>query len=354
MFSAVENSARILIDGMRCLRAEYYHNNCSHCIDICPEEAISLGNNRRVALDSKTCTDCSACIGVCPTAAISNTEFDPNMFVLTFSGGEGDHISCKSNAPCLNIFNAEQLISLGLRNETVVCDLSHCGECEVNKNGTVEASIKAHIHEANTFLEAMERENKIIADYEAPVEVERRSLFGKFARGVNELQGDIGIGEIFNDSDTVPVHRQLLQNSLKRVIENVQKTILPRVFSFTANKQIDFQSCTNCGECVQFCPTDALTYSADQSRILFQNMRCIACGICDDICKPKSFSNKDELDLVTMAFDRAVIAIEHHFVICDECKTAFPQKGEETICGRCSDFVKSSQDLFTLAKDLDK
>lgn len=352
MFNAVESHDKILIDGLKCLRVEYLYNECSLCIKVCLEEAIMLGKNKRIALDPKKCTDCSACIGACPTSAISNTEFDPNLFVLRFSAGEENRLSCKSNTPCLNIFNAEQFLSLGLRNKSVICDMSHCEGCEVNKNGIVEASIKAHIAEANTFLEAMEVESRITTDYEEPVEVVRRELFGKLTQGANALQNDIEIGKIFNENDSLPVHRQLLQNSLKSVIEDVKQTTIPQVFSFTANMQIDFQSCTNCGECVQFCPTNALTYSSDKSRILFQNLHCIACGICDDICKPKSFSNKPELDLMTMAFDCAVIAIEHHFVICSECKAAFPQKNDETICTRCVDFVEVSKDLFVLARDL--
>lgn len=352
MFNAIESHDKILIDGLKCLRVEYLYNECSLCIEICPEEAITLGKNKRIALDPKKCTDCSACISVCPTSAISNTEFDPNMFALKFSTEDEDRLSCKNNTPCLNIFNAEQFLSLGLRNKSVICDMSHCEGCETNKNGTVETSIKSHIDEANIFLKAMKVESRITTDYKEPIEVTRRELFRKFTQGVNELQNDRKIGEAFNKNNALPVHRQLLQNSLKRVIENVKQTTIHQVFSFTANKQIDFQSCTNCGECVQFCPTNALTYSSDKSRILFQNLHCIACGVCDDICKPNSFSSKPELDLMTMAFDRAVIAVEHHFVICSECKTAFPQKNDETICTRCVDFVEVSKDLFALARDL--
>ena len=353
MLKAVERRSIIQIDSMKCLRAEYYHQECSLCMTVCPVEAIALGNNRRVVLDSEHCIDCSACIGVCPTSAIVNTKFDPNVFVLRFSGENGVRLSCRANSPCLNIFNVEQLISLGLRKKSVVCDMSHCKGCEVNRNGLVEASIKAHIDEANEFIKEMNNQNYIVMDYGEPLELGRRNLFTKFAREVNEFYSDIEIGEIFNESSGIPVHRQLLQNSIRKVIGNVEKTTLERAFGFTANKQIDFQSCTNCGDCVQFCPTSALTYSSDKSRILFQNLRCIACSICDDICKPKSFSDKPELDLVTMAFDRALIAVEHHFVTCDECKTTFPQKGEETICNRCADFVKNSGDLLALARDLE-
>ena len=352
MFNALEGQEKILIDGLKCLRAEYLYNECSLCMEICPEEAIMLWSNKRVLLDLQKCIDCSACIGVCPTSAISNAEFDPNTFVLKFSIGDEDRLSCKSNTPCLNIFNTEQFLSLGLRNEFVICDMSHCEGCEVNKNSIVEVSIKAHIAEANTFLEAMGEGNRISAGYEEPIEVARRELFGKLAKGVNGLQNDMEIGKIFNENDSLPMHRQLLQNSLKSVIENVKQTTIPQAFGFTANKQIDFQSCTNCGECVQFCPTNALIYSSDKSYILFQNLRCIDCGICDDICKPNSFSGKPELDLITMAFDRAMIVIEHHFVICSECKTVFPQKNDETVCMRCVDFVEGSSDLFALARDL--
>ena len=352
MFNAVASSDQTTIDGLKCLRVEYYHNACSLCMDICPKDAITLGNNKRVALDPKVCIDCSACIGSCPTSAISDKNFDPNLFVVTFSASEETKLSCKSNTPCLNVFNVEQMISLGLRNESLSCDMSHCAECELNMDGKIEASIISNIDETNKLLEMMESEHRISTEYEAGVETQRRKLFTKFVAGVNELQNDREIEEVFDVNDTVPVHRQLLQNSLKSSIASAKNTTLGSAFSFIANKEIDFQSCTNCGDCIQFCPTNALTYSADQVRILFQEYRCIACSICDDICKPKSFSDKAELDLVTIAFDRATLLLENNFVLCTECKTSFPQKGEETICNRCVDFVNNSQDMFTLARDL--
>ena len=36
----ITNNKIIKIDNMKCLRAEYYYNECSKCIDICPENAI--------------------------------------------------------------------------------------------------------------------------------------------------------------------------------------------------------------------------------------------------------------------------------------------------------------------------
>ncbi len=43
--------------------------NCGICINVCPEEAISM--NRDVAIDSSRCTACGSCVNVCPNEAIS-------------------------------------------------------------------------------------------------------------------------------------------------------------------------------------------------------------------------------------------------------------------------------------------
>ncbi|MFO7891137.1 MAG: 4Fe-4S binding protein [bacterium] len=42
---------------------------CGACIDECPEEAISEGDEIFV-IDAEKCTDCGSCVEVCPTDAI--------------------------------------------------------------------------------------------------------------------------------------------------------------------------------------------------------------------------------------------------------------------------------------------
>jgi len=44
--------------------------SCGACVDECPVEAISEGEDQYV-IDADTCTDCGACVEVCPTEAIS-------------------------------------------------------------------------------------------------------------------------------------------------------------------------------------------------------------------------------------------------------------------------------------------
>jgi ferredoxin len=46
---------------------------CGTCIDECPVEAISEGDDK-YSIDPELCTDCGACADVCPTDAIEPGE----------------------------------------------------------------------------------------------------------------------------------------------------------------------------------------------------------------------------------------------------------------------------------------
>jgi ferredoxin len=43
--------------------------SCGACVDECPEEAISEGDERYV-IDAEKCTDCGSCVDACPAEAI--------------------------------------------------------------------------------------------------------------------------------------------------------------------------------------------------------------------------------------------------------------------------------------------
>ncbi len=54
-----------VVDEERCIR-------CGFCVDICPEEAITM--NGPSVIDSNKCTACGFCINECPNEAISLSE----------------------------------------------------------------------------------------------------------------------------------------------------------------------------------------------------------------------------------------------------------------------------------------
>lgn len=340
----------IKIEPLRCLRIEHVSNECSKCIDSCPVEAIGLLTSRRISLESTKCIGCMACVGVCPTETLVYPDFDPAVFVLQTGVKKDITLSCKNNHACLSIFNSENLISLGLRHESVSCDMSLCSECDMNVGGKTAEIIAEHIKEANKFLQAVNKPLLVIS--EKKNELSRREALFSFVKDVNTLRNEESFDTLFDPKETLPKSRIVFQNSLKLAIEELPTEPIIENFSFISHKKIDFISCDNCGDCIQFCPTKALLYSSDKTKILFQPFRCIACGICDDVCKPKAISSDNELDIVTLAFNRAELLIEHHFEVCTECRVSFPQKGNEKICTRCESFVHDHSDLFALARDM--
>ena len=55
--------------------------------------------------------------------------------------------------------------------------------------------------------------------------------------------------------------------------------------------EFDLDTCVFCGLCARRCPTVALTVSREDRSFAIEQLRCIACGVCIDVC------NKDSLHM---------------------------------------------------------
>jgi len=345
-------------DYFKCLRSEFAKNECRICIDLCPDEAMVF-DRKKLTLDAKRCTGCAACIGSCPTEALMSDAFDPNHFTLEFAAQEKPLLSCKENLPCLAALSSEHLISIALRKQSdAICDLAHCSECSVNRDGRVYATIERTIGEANRFLELCNSDRRIGVRRDlgaSEPEAGRRGLLKKLANVAKEVHEDMTMTELMHSSDEKqPLKRILLKNSLKMVAETLPEERTAEIdFSFVVNKRIDADTCNNCQECAMFCPTGALSVLKDNTGIIFQMGKCIACSVCNDVCQPHSIRNDESFDPVTFAFDRMELLVKHTLEICEECKVAFSYRGGEKICDRCKDFKNSFSDMFTLAKDME-
>lgn len=339
-------------DVLKCLRTDYYHNNCSKCLDICPQNAF-IFDRGKLRLDEKKCTDCAVCIGVCPTEALSVNFFNPQSYILSLNE-KNVMLSCKKDSPCLSVFSSQDFISMALRKDEVRCDLSHCENCELNKENKTYNSITERVKEANRFLNETGL-NKEIKIEEKNVDNQRRSLFKKLFKSTKELIGEgIDVKELSNARNRIPIKNIILKNSIKKSKDVIKNNTISTSYSFLADKEIDFDLCTNCGDCVKFCPTDALFYSQEGSSIWFQNGKCIGCEICNDICKPKAVKNKESIDLIEYAYDRGKELVHHTLELCIECKTPFSYKGGEYICERCKEFRGNFGDIFKIAADLEE
>ncbi len=44
--------------------------SCGTCVEECPEEAITMGDDEMPIIDKEKCTECSTCVEACPSEAI--------------------------------------------------------------------------------------------------------------------------------------------------------------------------------------------------------------------------------------------------------------------------------------------
>lgn len=45
-------------------------NSCGACVNVCPRDAIEIGEDGKAIIDQTKCNQCGKCIAVCPEDAI--------------------------------------------------------------------------------------------------------------------------------------------------------------------------------------------------------------------------------------------------------------------------------------------
>ncbi len=357
----VQRSELFAYSGTNCIRNDYYHNACQACVDICPEDAFDIVRNK-LTLFSNKCIECAACIGSCPSEALTIASFDPNAYTKSFKDLEDKVLSCKKSTSCLGSFDAHHYITMALSSESSpVCDMSHCKECSLNKDNKVEDFIRAQIEKTNLFLSACQVEMNIETLEEKQEEQNsRRALFkAAFSKAKDAAkdkeESTLSLTLEYQKAPSfngLPLKFLHLKEALRSNISNIPKTSHETNFEIFAKKEISFEDCTNCGDCVQFCPSEALLFTADKQGINFNVGNCISCGICDHICKTDAIKTVDGIDLVKVAYDRGEELVHYEMVMCHECRCPYPYRGGDPICDRCASFKEGNADIFTLAKDI--
>jgi len=330
----VDRVGAFAFDRLSCLRNEYAKNECSLCLEQCAQRAFVFQEGK-LRLDGGVCTQCGACIGVCPTRALSLYGFSYGVVLEKLKRGEKS-LTCKHMLPCLGALSVTSLSALLIESaESFTCHLLECETCAVNAQNVVRETIMKRLEEANAFVASLGYTCSISASQEPVKESSRRAFFERFTARK----------EPRHDAPNAPSYE--LKRTLKTSLHT--SVILEKPFSFIHPHSIN-QACDNCKECVQFCPSNALSYNGDQTKILFQLGKCVGCGICEAICKKEAIHRIPlPSDIVTFAYDRAHVLIEHDLQVCLTCKCAFSYKGGEKICERCAFFEKEHASLFTLA-----
>lgn len=337
------------LNALKCLRNEYLFNDCTLCFQRCEHNALGIFKEK-IKLFDEQCTQCGECIGVCPTQALSLETFDVNEFVFAFLQQEKNSIVHKQDIPSFGMLSSFHLASIVLRAKKNI--FLHYYEEDVSVE-TLDY-IQTRIKQSNHFLATLGIENSLFLKSQLNKEVntQRRGLLKTLVHSKKELQKEFTFTEKLNEHDkAMPAQNILFKNSLKLVCEDIQTQINTQS-GMVFNKQIDFNACTNCVECVTFCPTQALFQNASKDAIYFQSGKCIGCDICEQVCKHQAIEPNESLDMITYMFDKAQKLVEFEYAKCKECNNAFIKKDNTAVCSFCKPFLSEHASMFTLAKDM--
>ncbi len=349
--------AGLTLDPAKCVRALAKFSECTHCVEICPVDIISV-DNHLPSFNMSQCVGCGGCLSACPTEAFKLDDFNPTNFFFEFVQSDESLISCKKNVPCIASLSVEHLCSLALLKEELVCDTGHCDGCEIATK--LKPQIDANIEEANFILEAIESPKEVLAEdvsYEPEASSEnddRRGFFrnmtiqnaakakADFDRRV-EVEADEELRhEVFTEDiarlkeKSVPDKRKIFFTALKRVEKPSQYHVVDaHELSFTSMKQLDETTCTACQMCYRICPTAALSSDMKNSKIEFDPFLCVKCHLCHDVCEPDSLSLADTFDLKQFFEPEVKNLVQFTIRRCHECDNYFTYRGGEVICQRC-------------------
>ena len=358
----------LTLDPAKCVRALAKFSECTHCVDICPVEIISV-DNHLPAFNMSQCVGCGGCVSSCPTEAFSLDNFNQTNFFFEFAQSEETLISCKKNVPCIAALSVDHLSSLALLKEDVVCDTGHCDGCEIADK--LRPQFEANIEEANFILEAIESPKSIKTEdisYEPENVAEdddRRGFFrnitiqnaakakAEFERRVEvesdeELRHEVFTADISRLKEKgIPDKRKIFFTALKRAPKPSQYHVIDaHELSFTSMKKLDEETCTACQMCYRICPTAALTSDMKNSKIDFDPLLCVKCHLCHDVCEPDSISLGDTFDLKQF-FEPEVKRLATFTIRrCHECDTYFTYRGGEVICQRCRLEEEEAKELW--------
>ncbi len=358
--------ARISFDIYSCVHTYFKPSSCNKCEQVCPVEDTVKLENERVQLNTDNCVSCGACVGICPTESFSLSGFDPKDFFDRFVNREWDVISCKLNVPCLSSIDPQYLVAIALkREEDVILDIGHCSECFIGK---LIDRITDATYEANYVLEQLDVPYRIKLENlkiqpERREEPSRRAFLKRFTKTTASLafwavaqalpvedkhEVDRDYKNIVEEK-VMPLKRKVLIETLKEKDLDLEGKFLEvDKISFTSQKWIEWEKCTNCFICYNICPTGALSGGDDRLKIIFKPSMCIKCRICHEVCPEQCLHLEDKLELKDFVYGEKILA-QHIMIPCAECMVPFSYKNDgDYICPRCKKLDEEVRELLGL------
>lgn len=309
-----------------CAHAGRGKTGCTRCLDICPADAISSINNQ-IEIDSYLCHGAGSCSTACPTGAISYGMPKAEMMadyltrllahyrdqggvqpVILFHADEQE-VSTEQLASNIIPVALEEIATVGME---LWLHAFNEGASRIIFLTSGEGSDNSDHRTPASLIQLLERETKLGNQIISAMGYAENSLslcaditLLSEANFNNAEQNGIQVAPASVTAPAVqtageaPTKRQRLISNINRLAQEApadreKVELIPLAASAPFGQiRIDSDACTLCFSCANICPTQALQTGKEAPAILFTEMDCVQCGLCESAC-PENAISRDQ------------------------------------------------------------
>lgn len=299
---------------------------CTRCLDICPTDAIEIGE--RTVKITDDCRKCGLCVMICPVEVfLTQKSMAKGMYdkiARVASAYEKVYISCtrafgrlgrtpKENEiilPCVGVMPRELWFSLLVEydNIEVYLPLGICDKCKTSTGEMAyseeiaaaeeysRAQVALEIDDKNLqheqtrsykrgqFVNSVVKSGQALASAANPTLAGAAAIAKKIQEHSNQLYEMQRALETQVGEKTTTQRRRILTQKRKLLLATLQKRpAFAKRFSDLEVPVCDSTKCTLCGDCVETCSVRAIDLSKN-GRIVVEEAYCTNCGACALIC----------------------------------------------------------------------
>jgi len=350
-----------------CKRVRFSHSDCRRCVDICPENAITLDPGPTI---NDHCSSCGLCQTACPTEVFQGEVHTDQHLLSQITPLPGTDkpvvknrrlfMHCQQaekqneasfSIPCLGSITENFILGAALSgaNEMALTK-GACSECRLKQgeqlltNSIAAFDVLSKTMELPQFTLSLQEKQK-----EEQATLGRRALFSSISGG-QENGAESALSPKGEAIETVPTRtpprttngtrpspkRKYLRTLLDKTPPNGTAVVAYDQSFPWGNVKIDENNCVTCGICVNVCPTGAIFRKTKNEQLshYFNASLCTNCRLCEEACPQKVISFEQDFPLTDVLKDEANAITRIKLNACLICGEVNPAR-EGEICNTC-------------------